>query len=121
MQKKHVLFILVGLAAVVVAGLILLSPSGAGRVDPGKIIAAARVYTHELRAAGAPIPDSVSLDELIAKGYLKRDDVAGFKGIEVSVYLVGNTNQPGPPVLMRARMPDGHDMVVLGDGTVQTR
>jgi len=121
MQTKHVVFILVGLAAVVVAGLIFFSPSGTGRVDPTKIITAARVYTGELRARGAPLPASVTLDELIGKGYLKREDVAGFKGIEVQVYLVGNTNQPGPPVVMRARMPDGHDMVVLSDGTVQTR
>ncbi|HWY76719.1 MAG TPA: hypothetical protein VN281_13940 [Verrucomicrobiae bacterium] len=121
MQSKHVVFVLVGLVAVVVAGLIYFSPSGSGRVDASKIIAAARVYTAELRSRGAPLPASVTLEELIGKGYLKRDDVSGFKGVEVEVYLVGNTNQPGPPVLMRARMPDGHDMVVLSDGSVQNR
>ena len=63
----------------------------------------------------------IRLEELIGKGFLKREDVSGFNGLEVSVFLTANTNAAGIPVLMLAHMPDGHDMVVLSDGTVQTR
>src|SRR5581483_487864 len=121
MQAKHIVFILAGVLAIVIAGFVFFRPSGSGKVDGPKIIAAAHRYTGELRSKGAPVPPSVQLEELIGKGFLKREDVSGFNGIEVSVYLTADTNQPGIPVLMRAHMPDGHDVVVLGDGTVQTR
>jgi hypothetical protein len=121
MQKKHILFILAGLAIVLILGYLFYIPSGSGDVNGGKVIVAAHLYVGELKASGAPIPPSVALNELIAKGLLKREDVAGFKGSEVTVYLLANTNQPGVPVLMRARLPDGHEQVLLTDGTVETR
>ncbi len=120
MQKKHVYFVVIGLA-VVVAVAYLWFPSGSGKVDGEKVVSAAHLYTAQLRASGTPVPDSVKLDDLIAKGLLKSEDVSGFKGLDVTVYLSAKTNQPGPAVLLRAKLPDGHDSVVLTDGSVETR
>jgi hypothetical protein len=119
MKAKHFIFILVGLALVTGVGYFLLRPEPHGRVDAEKVFTAAQTYSRQFKAGGAPVPPSVSLEELISKGLLKREDVSGFEGIEVTVYLMVNKNQP-QSVLMRARLPDGHEAVVLTDGTVQT-
>ncbi|MDB6111670.1 MAG: hypothetical protein JWR69_3420 [Pedosphaera sp.] len=119
MKIKHFLLILVGLALVAGVGYFFFMPSPPGRVDAEKIIAAAQAYTRELRASSTPLPPSVSMDQLITKGLLKREDVSGFDGVEVIVYLSGSTNAPRS-VLMRAHLPDGQDVVVLTDGSVET-
>jgi hypothetical protein len=118
MKIKHFLLILVGLVFVTGLGYFLLRPAPPGRVDAGKIIAAAQAYSRELKASATPVPASVSMEQLITKGLLKREDVSGFDGVEVTVYLSRDTNAPRS-VLMRAHLPDGQDVTVLTDGSVQ--
>ena len=84
-------------------------------VDAGKVIAAVHSYTKALREEGIPLPSSVSLEELVTAGFLKQEDIAGFKGIEVTV----DFNPESSGVLMRAKQPDGTVDAVLTDGSVQ--
>jgi len=92
-------------------------------VDPSKIIAAAAQYAHDLKESGSPVPPTVPLKELIARKMLKPADVSGFEGAEVTVSLASlSANSTGPnDVLMRARMPDGVELELLEDGSVQQK
>ena len=89
-----------------------------GHVDAPKIFAAAKSYAAGLTAQGARIPASVSLKVLIDRGLLTEADVRGFAGLEVSVSLSANESRP-QEVLVRARLPDGREIVALADGSVQ--
>ncbi len=83
-----------------------------------KIVAAAQTYAHDLAKKGLPIPASVDLKELVAKDLLSREDVKGFDGMEVSISLIADETRPGD-VLMQARLKDGSQVVLMGDGSVQ--
>jgi predicted HAD superfamily Cof-like phosphohydrolase len=106
--------------AIVVMGLLYFGTlsQSPGRVDCLKVFNAAKVYALELRTGGVAVPDGVSLRELIARKLLKPEDVSGFKGVEVTVYLNVDTEDP-KSVLMRAYFPDGNELVALVDGSVQ--
>ena len=56
--------------------------------------------------------------ELITRGLLTEADVSGFAGMEVTVNLSPQESDP-QDALVRARLPDGHALAVLGDGSVQ--
>ena len=98
-------------------------PKPTGRLDPFKIREAAGQYARDLKESGSPVPPAVPLKELIARRMLKSADVSGFEGAEVTVSLVSlsaNSSRPDD-VLMRARMPDGVELVLLNDGSVQQK
>jgi hypothetical protein len=83
-------------------------------------MAAAKAYGDQLKSTGAAVPAEVSLDQLIARGLLTSNDVTGFAGMKVSVTLSvdpQNFNQ----VLLRARQPNGQEIVASNDGSVQVR
>lgn len=88
------------------------------RVDAVKVLSAARAYAHDLKEKGLVVPPTVTLQELIGLGLLHPADVSGFNGIEVSVSLTVDPSRL-QDVLMRARLPDGRELVVLADGSVQ--
>lgn len=111
-----------GLAIMVVGELLYLLLSGNvsnAKIDGPKIIAAGRAYTHDLMAHKQPIPRSVSLNELVAHGYLQASDIAAFQGLDATLSLIYNASDPAF-VLMRVHMPDGSDVVLLGDGSAQS-
>jgi hypothetical protein len=116
-----IIAIAAAMAIMVAAGLlyVFVLSSGAGsKVDGPAIIAAARAYTADLRAHGQRIPKAVPLEQLAALHYLKPEQIAAFHGLEATLALTAD--QPGPrAVLMRVRMPDGADIVLLSDGSVQ--
>jgi hypothetical protein len=92
------------------------------RVDWQPIAAANAAYVRELRAAKSPVPDVVSLSELVRKGYLQTNAIAGFAGAEVTFRLRDQSEISPTDILARAVMPDGKSEVVLmGDGSVQQR
>jgi len=82
------------------------------------IIKAARSLTHDLVAARKPIPSSVSLTNLVTLKYLNPADAAPFDGLDATLYLVA-TNNSSQAVLMRVKMPDGGQTVLLSDGSSQ--
>jgi hypothetical protein len=110
------------LAIMVVGGIIyLLLPSNVSnaKIDGPKIIAAGRAYTHDLTTHNQPVPRAVSLNELVAHGYLKASDIAAFQGLDATLSLIYNASDP-TFVLMRVHMPDGSDVVLLGDGSAHS-
>jgi hypothetical protein len=82
-----------------------------------KIIAAAHAYTRALVQRHAPIPAAVPLQTLIDQGLLEPADVGSFLGMDANIFLTATNN--GPAVLMRVRMTDGTDLVLLADGSAQ--
>ena len=89
-----------------------------GHVDALKILTAARNYTTSLRVEGLPVPDSVSVQELINRHLLTASDVSGFTGMDVTVNLSADNARP-QDVLIRAHLADGQEIVTLADGSVQ--
>jgi len=116
--------IAVGAAAAIMAAAGLLyymagANSPRAKVNGIHIVAAAQAYTRQLRAAAQPIPNSVGVDELVARGFLKPEDVAAFRGLDAKVMLTAEN--PGPQtVIMRLNMRDGTELVLLADGSVQS-
>jgi hypothetical protein len=87
-------------------------------VDGSKILSALKIYKNDLKRQGMEVPAWVSVKELITRGLLNEADVRGLSGINVSVSLSADESSP-QDVLVRARLPDGHEIVALGDGSVQ--
>jgi len=108
---------------VLLAGSVIYLGSGSrssGRVDSLKLLGAARSYANELKAQHLPVPETVSLRELIARKLVADADVSGFAGMEVTVSLTADERHP-QEVLIRARAADGHELVALADGSVQAK
>jgi hypothetical protein len=86
--------------------------------DAPKLIAALQAYSRDRFIHGRRIPSSVSLNDLVAGGYLTTNDVRAFEGIEVTITTSANdTNSQN--VLIHARLPDGSVVTLLQDGSVQ--
>jgi hypothetical protein len=83
-----------------------------------KVLAAANAYSISLKNQGLWVPASVTLQELGMRGFLQPSDVAGFEGMQVTISLRPDESQP-QDALMRVRLPDGQEVVALGDGSVQ--
>jgi hypothetical protein len=81
-------------------------------VDWKSIAAATAAYVRELKATKSPVPDVVSLSELVRKGYLATNAIAGFAGAEVTFRLLDRFQTFPAEVLARAVMPDGESEVV---------
>jgi hypothetical protein len=90
-----------------------------GQVNAAKIMNAANAYAQGLKEQGKTVPAAVNLKELIAQGLLAPNDVSGFAGMDVTVSLVMDRSHQD--VLMRARLPDGQEIVAFTDGSVQQR
>lgn len=104
---------------VIAAVLLIFAFSKPGTVDAVSIFSAAQAYTRDLQRQGINVPPTVQLQELIDRKLLKPEDVSGFAGAEVTVSLTANSNDPRA-VLIRARFPDGQEIVTLADGTIQS-
>jgi len=86
-------------------------------VNGPKILAAARAYTHALLQSHSAIPHAVPLQVLIDKGFLQPADAGSLQGMDASIFLTASSG--GPTVLMRVRMTDSTDFVLLADGSTQ--
>jgi hypothetical protein len=120
-MQRMALAVGVGVAIMAVgAGIYLAIPASAPppKIDGLKITGATIAYTRALIAHKQPIPKAVSLNELVVQGFLKPADVAAFQGMEATLSLVSDASNP-QYILMRVRMPDGSDFVLLADGTTK--
>lgn len=119
-MKRTYIIALVAAAVLVAASLVWFNFTGPppGRVDAEKITIAVQTYVQYLKQNGLPVPQSVKLQNLVHKGLLRQEDVSGFDGVDVTIYLTMDETNPSQ-VLMRARFPDGSQEVVLSDGSVQ--
>ncbi|HWQ92812.1 MAG TPA: hypothetical protein VN673_14140 [Clostridia bacterium] len=64
-----------------------------------------------------PSPQPSPLQELIDRQLLTASDVSGFTGMQVTVTLSAESQNP-QEILIRARLADGHEIVALADGSV---
>jgi hypothetical protein len=87
--------------------------------DAPKLTAAVQAYSRDQASRGKPLPSSVSLRELISGGFLATNDVHAFDGMDVTISLTASDAYP-QSILIHVRMPDGTQMQVLTDGSVQT-
>ena len=115
-MKRALIIIAVFIVAIVT--FFLTSNRPVGQVNALKIVNATKLYTADLQARGLTVPPTVSLQDLIDRGMLDASDVSGFSGMEVTVNLSINDTNP-QAVLIRARLPDGAEIVTLADGSVQ--
>ena len=91
-----------------------------GGFDGARLMEAARAYTQDHRARRVPVPATVSVETLIRAGWLRESDVSGLKGMEVEIHLEADETHPGE-ALARMRTPDGHEIVLLSDGSVHDK
>ncbi|MGE3311787.1 MAG: hypothetical protein AB7O66_17615 [Limisphaerales bacterium] len=118
---KRILFTLasVALIALVVSVAYLAGSSrNIPQLNGARLVQAVRGYSADLKARGVPAPATVSLDELIERGFLDRGDVAAFEGLSVQIGLAADESRPGD-VFARVQLPDGGEIVLLADGSVQ--
>src|SRR5580693_8898626 len=116
--KRFLIFTAVITLAVIVGCclFVILKPQS-GHLDAGKITAAIHAYSSELKSENQPLPQTISLQELIAKGFLKHEDVSAFDGWKVTVSLTADDTYP-QSILMTATSSKGDKMVVMADGSV---
>jgi len=121
MKRRLTLTVMAVVAVVLIAAISIFFPFPRpvpSRMNDAKIFAAAQAYAHDLQAHGQPVPTTVALQDLLAKGLLTPADVSGFAGMDVTVSLTANEMHP-TDILMRVRMQDGSQFVALTDGSVQ--
>jgi hypothetical protein len=83
---------------------------------PG-LIFALQAFSQDRTKQGEPLPSTVSLRELVSRGYISSNSVHAFEGTESTIWLTVNETKP-QQVLMSARLPDGSVSAVLADGSV---
>jgi|SRR6476620_6309137 hypothetical protein len=86
--------------------------------NASKLIPAMQAFARDRVAQGQALPATVSLSDLVAGGYFSFDDVSVFRGADVTFYLGVDLKSP-KSILARARMPDGSELVMLADGSLQ--
>jgi hypothetical protein len=118
-MKPAVIILTLALAATLGWGLnrILRTPD---LPDLRPVYVAAQAYQQALVAQGRPVPATVSLPDLTREGFFDPKRAAAFDGYEVTVSLTADEHRP-QGVLMRVRLPKGDELVVLCDGSVQSR
>ena len=108
-------------AIMVAAGLVyysLASKETSANFNGAAIVAAARDYTRDVRLRKEPVPKSITLDELIALHYLKPEQGEAFRGLKATIMLSTDDRSP-KAVVMRVVMPDGGEVKLMSDGSVQ--
>lgn len=85
---------------------------------PG-LLGAMQAFSRDVTNQGRPVPNSVSLGELVSRGYISSNSVRAFEGMETKVWPTANLRNPNC-VLMSAEMSDGTVTAALADGSVQS-
>jgi hypothetical protein len=88
------------------------------RINGDQLVSALAAYKREIQSRGEKPPESVTLDELIRRGFLQEEDVSAFAGMNAIISLNADETHP-QSALMEVTHPDGTKLVVQGDGTVQ--
>ncbi len=111
----------VAVAIMVAAGLVyyfMSSKEPPAKFNGAAIVSAARDYTRAVQLRKEPLPKSITLEELVALHYLKPEQAEAFRGLKATVMLSSEDRSP-KAVVMRVVMPDGGEVKLLSDGSVQ--
>jgi hypothetical protein len=90
--------------------------------DAPKLAAAVHAFARDRAARGQPLPTSISLRELVNGDYIATNDVHAFDGMDVTISLAPSLaalDADPESILIHVRMPDGAQIVLLGDGSIQ--
>ena len=117
-SKRPILFVVLAVVVLAVFAALFLKPSPPPRLDATKIFAGAKAYARDQAGTGLPPAATVSLRTLITAGYLQAADVEALADMEVVVFLNVDRTDPSS-VLLRAKLADGTEMVLLVDGTIK--
>jgi hypothetical protein len=119
-MRRMAIAIAAAAAIMVAAGLVyyfMASKETSAKFNGAAIVAAARDYTRDVRLRKEPVPKSVTLEDLIALHYLKPEQGEAFRGLKATIML--SSEDRGPiTVVMRVVMPDGGEVKLLSDGSV---
>jgi hypothetical protein len=108
-------------AIMVAAGLVYIftaTKETSAKFNGAAIVSAARAFTRDVRLHKEPVPKSITVDELVALHYLQPEQIEAFRGLKATVMLSTDDLSP-KAVVMRVLMPDGGEVRLLSDGTVQ--
>jgi len=73
-----------------------------------KLSKAVRIFSEIQEGKGKPLPEAITLHELVAGGYMATNEVAGFRSMDDKVSLSVETITPLEKVVfIHARMADG--------------
>ena len=106
------------LAAIATLAVTSCSPRQEQFQDLPGLLSAMKAYSRDLTNRGLPLPQSLSLDDLVSHGYISSNSVRAFEGMEARVWFGISETEP-QKVLMSARQPDGSVSATLADGSVQ--
>jgi hypothetical protein len=84
----------------------------------GKLMSALQAFAIDMMAKGHKLPPAICVRDLVAGGYLEAANLQAFDGVEFTVNANADETRP-QTILIRARLPDGRVIVVLGDGSAQ--
>jgi hypothetical protein len=119
--RRMTIAIAAAVAIMLAAGMVYLivaSKDTSAKFNGAALVAAARDYTRDLQVRKQPIPKSVTLEELVALHFLQPGEIEAFRGLKATIVLSADDSSP-QAVLMRVHMPDGGEIKLLGDGSVQ--
>jgi hypothetical protein len=108
--------IALGAVAIVLAGVLRLSRHQR-TMDSERLVEAVRAFALDHSARGTPLPASVSLTELINRGFIRAEDVKPFAPAEVRILLISDESRPNQ-IVIEARLPDGSHIAGMSDGSI---
>lgn len=83
-----------------------------------KLLATFQRYSKDHAKDVHSLKDSISLQDLVAGGYLSAEDIRDYNGMDIVFYPNGNESSP-QSILLSVRMPDGHQLAAMADGSIQ--
>jgi hypothetical protein len=92
--------------------------ANAKEFDPLRYMSAVQKYSENLTELGAELPGSISMKELLQKGYVTSQEFEPFSDVEFYFHTNVDGHSLGS-VLVEAHMPDGTVYAALNDGSVQ--
>ena len=122
-MKARRLLALAGTALVVVVVVLALSAYWERKqpvfANASKLITALQAFSHDRVTHGLPLPQEVSLQGLVAGGYLTTNDVAAFDGTDVTFFAGASETSPQAILaVVRHRADDKQVTCLLADGSV---
>ncbi len=105
-------------ALIVALAVVSCSPSQERFQDLPGLLSAIQAFSRDLTNRGQPLPQSISLGELVSGRYIASNSVRAFQGMETKVWLRADP-AVADSVLISSRLPDGSVSATLADGSVQ--
>ena len=84
-----------------------------------RVYVAVENFTRDRKASGGTLPSAVSLGELTSGGYLRLEEVAALRNMDVT-FGVGVDETSPQQILVSVRLSDYRDVILLADGSIQT-